>query len=148
MNAPVTTPGATRPAGGCLTRAVASVLAEEPTLEAVTVDRAQQKISVATLGRTDVAQLTERVSAKIQEAASPEAVAACQLLRGAGDCSICDTPLNEQERRNITIRHEQDSTTIARVTCPTAPKFWRWRDLPFPKVRPTRRGVSGARRGT
>ncbi len=29
-----------------------------------------------------------------------------------------------------------DSTTIARVTCPTAPKFWRWRDLPFPKIVP------------
>ena len=27
-------------------------------------------------------------------------------------------------------------TTIARVTCPTAPKFWRWRDLPLPKVVP------------
>ena len=28
------------------------------------------------------------------------------------------------------------STTIARVTCPTAPKFWRWRDLPFPRIEP------------
>jgi Cd2+/Zn2+-exporting ATPase len=24
--------------------------------------------------------------------------------------------------------------TIARVTCPTAPKFWRWRNVPLPKV--------------
>jgi Cd2+/Zn2+-exporting ATPase len=38
------------------------------------------------------------------------------------------------DRRRITIRHEADSTTIARVTCPTAPKFWRWRDIPFPKI--------------
>ena len=28
------------------------------------------------------------------------------------------------------------ATTIARVTCPTAPKFWRWRDIPFPKIAP------------
>ena len=28
------------------------------------------------------------------------------------------------------------ATTIARVTCPTAPKFWRWRDLPFPRIEP------------
>ncbi|HMP82779.1 MAG TPA: cation-translocating P-type ATPase, partial [Verrucomicrobiota bacterium] len=33
----------------------------------------------------------------------------------------------------ITITHEGNRTTIARVTCPTAPKFWRWRDIPFPK---------------
>lgn len=120
--------------GGCLTRAVAGVLAEEPALEAVTLDRAHKKISVATLGRTDVARLTERVSARIEEASSAQAAATCQLLRGEGDCSQCDSPLNELERRNITIRHEDDATTIARVTCPTAPKFWRWRDLPFPKV--------------
>src|ERR1019366_5559334 len=29
-----------------------------------------------------------------------------------------------------------NATTIARVTCPTAPKFWRWRDLPFPHIEP------------
>jgi Cd2+/Zn2+-exporting ATPase len=40
------------------------------------------------------------------------------------------------ERKQVTIQHDGGSTTIARVTCPTAPKFWRWRDLPFPKVAP------------
>ncbi len=35
----------------CLARSVVETLAEEPTLEAVTIDRAQRKISVATLGR-------------------------------------------------------------------------------------------------
>ena len=109
------------------------VLAEEPTLEAVTLDRARNTISVATLGRTDVTKLTERVSAKIQAAEESKA-AACQLLSGSGNCATCESPLNEQERQNITIKHEHGATTIARVTCPTAPKFWRWRDLPFPKV--------------
>ncbi|HEX7469226.1 MAG TPA: hypothetical protein VF437_00600, partial [Verrucomicrobiae bacterium] len=37
--------------GQCLARSVVDTLAEEPTLEAVTIDRARQKISVATLGR-------------------------------------------------------------------------------------------------
>ena len=36
--------------------------------------------------------------------------------------------------RRITIQNDGPTTTIARVTCPTAPKFWRWRDMPFPKV--------------
>ncbi len=61
MNDAITKTG---PANGenraCFTRAVAEVLAEEPALEAVTIDRAHQKISVATLGRTDVEKLSAR----------------------------------------------------------------------------------------
>jgi Cd2+/Zn2+-exporting ATPase len=34
----------------------------------------------------------------------------------------------------VTIKHDGGTTTIARVTCPTAPTFWRWRNMPFPKV--------------
>jgi hypothetical protein len=37
--------------GQCLARSVVDTLAKEPALEAVTIDRAHQKISVATLGR-------------------------------------------------------------------------------------------------
>ena len=119
---------------GCLTRAVASVLVEEPTLEAVTIDPEQKKISVATLGRTDEVRLRERINAKLQEAERAESPHACQLLVTGGTCANCATPLSEPERNQFTVRHDHGATTIARVTCPTAPKFWRWRDLPFPKV--------------
>ena len=54
--------------GKCLARSVAQALAEDPTLEAVTVDQARHTISVATLGKTDVPRLTERISATIQQA--------------------------------------------------------------------------------
>jgi len=121
-------------ASRCLARSVVDTLAEEPALEAVTIDRAQQKISVATLGRTDVTQLTGRLTEKFHHAQEAVGDRACGLLTGQGDCSRCDTPLSEQERQKITIKHESGTTTIARVTCPTAPKFWRWRDMPFPKV--------------
>jgi Cd2+/Zn2+-exporting ATPase len=118
----------------CLARSVVEALAEEPTLEAVTIDRAHQKISVATLGRTDVVKLTERITTQFQAAQSADAGQACSLLSGAGDCRSCDTPLSEAERKRITIQNDGPTTTIARITCPTAPKFWRWRDMPFPKV--------------
>ncbi len=120
----------------CLARSVVDTLAEEPTLEAVTIDRAQQKISVATLGRADVAKLTERITTRFQAAQAADADRACSLLSGAGDCFSCDTPLSEAERKRITIQNDGPTTTIARITCPTAPKFWRWRDMPFPKVVP------------
>ena len=120
----------------CLARSVADTLAEEPSLEAVTFDIAQNKISVATLGRTDVEKLTRRLTEKISSAQNSAARPACSLLSGNGDCAGCDTPLSAAERKLVTIQQRGEVTTIARVTCPTAPKFWRWRDIPFPKIAP------------
>ncbi len=117
----------------CLTRSVTEALAQEPALEAVTVNRAQKTISVATLGQVDVPRITERITATIQNAGGDPS-SPCALLSGQGDCNTCATPLTANERERITIRSEGETTTIARVTCPTAPRFWRWRDIPWPKV--------------
>ncbi len=123
-------PDATR----CLARSVADALAEDPTLEAVTVDRARRTISVATLGQTDVPKLTERISATVKRAQEDDAVQSCTLLAGLTNCQTCGQPLADFERQKITISQDADRMTIARVTCPTAPRFWRWRDIPWPKV--------------
>jgi len=121
---------------GCFARSVVDSLAEEPGLEAVTIDPARQKISVATLGRADVDQLTRRLSDKLQAASQAENAHVCSLLQGGGDCLGCEHPLGVVSPEKISIQRQGDSTTIARVTCPTAPKFWRWRDIPFPKIVP------------
>jgi Cd2+/Zn2+-exporting ATPase len=120
-------------AAKCLARSVADALAENPSLEAVTINRARHTISLATLGKADLPQLTERISATVQRA-EETADTSCSLLAGEGDCQTCVRPLSETERQKITIKHDAETTTIARVTCPTAPKFWRWRDIPWPKV--------------
>lgn len=118
----------------CLARSVAEVLAQEPTLEAVTVNHRRKTISVATLGRADVGRLTERVTHTIQEAEQASSRHPCALLSGEADCETCEPPLTPKERQAVTIRHDGEATTIARVTCPTAPRFWRWRDIPWPRV--------------
>jgi Zn2+/Cd2+-exporting ATPase len=123
-------------AAKCFARSVVDTLGEEPSLEAVTIDPAQQKISVATLGRADVDKLSQRLTNKFQSAQNADPQHACSLLSGKSDCVVCGVPLSANERQKITIQHDGESTTIARVTCPTAPKFWRWRDLPFPKIVP------------
>ena len=123
-----------QPSEHCLARSMLNTLAEEPTLEAVTIDRAHQKVSVATLGRTDVEKLTARITRELESAQADAGKGHCCLLGGKTNCDACEIPLSETERKKITIRTEGDATTIARVTCPTAPKFWRWRDLPFPKI--------------
>ncbi len=127
-----------KPAAGdntkCLARSVVNALASEPTVEAVTINRSRQTISVATLGRTDEPRLAEKVTGSIQQTYDAARETQCLLLQGEGDCQTCAAPLSSQERERITIQHDGDKTTIARVTCPTAPTFWRWRDIPWPKV--------------
>src|SRR6185295_16320129 len=117
----------------CLARSMTRVFVEEPTVEAITLNRPLKTISVATLGQVDAGRIQERVSATVQ-AAQGDGNVSCGLLTGHGDCHTCDTPLTDKERRAITIKNEGESTTIARVTCPTAPSFWRWRDFPWPRV--------------
>jgi Cd2+/Zn2+-exporting ATPase len=118
----------------CLTRSVVEALDENPALEAVTLNRARHTISLATLGRTDVPKLAERISATVQRAQAAPGEQPCHLLAGDGDCQTCARPLTDSERQKITVSQDSETVTIARVTCPTAPKFWRWRDIPWPKV--------------
>lgn len=129
-----TTPETKETDSNCIVRSVASALTSDPTLEAVTIDREQKKIAVATLGKVDDAVVAERITEKIQQAEAAAAETQCTLLSGNPDCNACRVPLSAAERRSITITHQGATTTIARVTCPTAPKFWRWRNLPWPRI--------------
>ena len=122
-------------AGQCLARSVVDTLAEEPALEAVTIDRAQQKISVATLGRTDVGPADRTHHGQISGGPGRRPRPCVLVAERPGRLPFlrprrCPKPSN----RRITIQNNGPTTTIARMTCPTAPKFWRWRDIPFPKV--------------
>lgn len=121
---------------GCLARSVVDVLAQNPGLEAVTIDRARQKISLATIGRTDVPRLTQRITATFEQAQAAQEAHACKLLEGQGDCTQCARAIPDVLEHKVIVRHENESTTIARVTCPTAPSLWRWRDIPLPRVVP------------
>ena len=121
-------------AAKCVARSVAKAFSQDPSLEAVTIDRNRQTISVATLGQSNIPEITERVRNTIRTAQEADEKHPCLLLEGEGDCQVCTIPLTESERQKITIRHDAGATTIARVTCPTAPSFWRWREIPWPKV--------------
>src|SRR2546422_10258436 len=118
----------------CLVQSVADAIVTDPTLEAVTIDRKRRSISVATLGQADIPKLTERIQETVQVAQAANANRQCQLLEGAVDCRSCDVPNPPCERKDVTIKQGTDAITIARVTCPTAPTFWRWREVPWPKV--------------
>jgi Cd2+/Zn2+-exporting ATPase len=120
----------------CLARSVAKALQDDPSLEAVTIDRARKTISVATIGRTDQPKIAERIASTLLSAQETQTERGCTLLAGSGQCRSCVQPLPEIERGRINIEHQGEITTIARVTCPTAPSFWRWSNIPWPKVVP------------
>jgi Cd2+/Zn2+-exporting ATPase len=122
-----------REEGRCLARSVAATFDAEPALEAVTIDRETQTLSVATMGQTDVPRITGRLTESYEHACIAEGEHECSLLAGTGDCSTCETPLPPALRGRMSIKHSGSQTTIARVTCPTAPSFWRWRSIPLPR---------------
>jgi Cd2+/Zn2+-exporting ATPase len=117
----------------CLARSVMDEFSHDPALEAVTINPAEETISVATIGKADVPQLTERIRSTIEKV-QVNSKNQCKLLAGQDDCATCVQPLSTEERGRITIQRDAGKMTIARVTCPTAPKFWRWRDIPWPRV--------------
>jgi len=118
----------------CIVRSVAAALKSDHSLEAVTLDRSQKTIAVATLGKADEAQIERRIDESIHLAEAGASEIGCNLLTANPDCSQCGLPLTAAERQAITVTHQGAMTTIARVTCPTAPKFWRWRNLPWPRI--------------
>ena len=118
----------------CLARSVAGAFAADPLLEAVTIDPAAQTISVATLGKARLSETADRVRETIEKTQELNANGPCTLLTSSGSCRSCVNSLSEEEHQKITIRHDGTATTIARVTCPTAPSFWRWCQIPLPRV--------------
>src|SRR5262245_20794954 len=114
----------------CLVKTVAEAMENEPTLEAVRIDRARHSVSVATLGKPRNADAERALMAQIQQMEQGAENGRCALLTGATDCAGCPVPQPAGPRQRITIEADAESTTIARVTCPTAPTFWRWHEFP------------------
>src|SRR4029077_19399660 len=100
----------------CLARSVLDEVSHDPTLEAVTINPEEETISVATIGKADVPQITERIRSTI-ERVQAHSKNQCKLLVGKDDCHSCVQPLTEKERQRITIHQDAGKTTIARVTC-------------------------------
>ncbi len=117
----------------CLVRTVADVMRREPTLEAVKFDRTHRSISLATLGQTNP-NLERVVTDQIRALQTDEP--RCRLLAGDPNCDDCSLADAASKEGGLTVRHDDAGTTIARVSCPTAPRFWRWRSIPWPKFVP------------
>jgi Cd2+/Zn2+-exporting ATPase len=119
----------------CLVKAAVLELAKHQSVEAISIKAGEGKLSIATLGTPD-----PEAGAGIKEALSQiQAVTEsgrCGLLESAGGCERCEQVLEPIRQRGFTVKQGDGSVTVARVRCPTAPTFWRWRDFPLPKIVP------------
>ncbi|HEY6229089.1 MAG TPA: heavy metal translocating P-type ATPase [Verrucomicrobiae bacterium] len=115
----------------CLLKVVGEAMKVEPSLEAVKVDHDRQAISIATLGRPRVHEIEETLSEKIA-ALQEEKNGNCGLLRGEGSCGTCHPPDGLDTVKFLNVRKEGNTTTIARVSCPTSPTFWQWHKIAWP----------------
>ncbi|MEI6860819.1 MAG: cation-translocating P-type ATPase [Verrucomicrobiota bacterium] len=100
------------------TETLAEFLRAAPGVEAVRLDPAARKVSVATLGPVDEAALRERLA---------EVLAAVES-RLDGEAAA---------PAGFTLRRDGAVTELAEVSCATAPKFWKWREFAWPENEPT-----------
>ena len=120
----------------CLLQAAAVELAKHHSVEAIAIKAVEGKISIATIGRvsdTGVAERIQEALAKVQVDSTAET---CRLLQADPSCTRCEHPMEPIRQQGFTVTESDGAVTLARVRCPTAPKFWRWRDFPLPKIEP------------
>ena len=99
------------------TETLADFLKQEPGVEAVRLDPALRKVSVATLGTVDLKQLEKRLAETLAAIES-------QLAKSA------KAPVG------FTLKREGEVSELAEVSCETAPKFWKWREIAWPELEP------------
>ena len=130
-----TQPGAVKEES-CLVNAAATELARHHSVEAISIKAGEGKISVATIGRVSDPGVAVRIQESLAKVQADPAAERCRLLQSDSGCTRCEHPLEPIRQQGFTLTESGGAVTVARVRCPTAPKFWRWRDLPLPKIVP------------
>lgn len=99
------------------TDTLAEFLKQEPGVEAVRLDPSSRKVSIATLGTVDLRQLEKRLAETLTAIES-------QLVKTA------------KAPAGFTLKREGEVSELAEVSCETAPKFWKWREVHWPELEP------------
>ncbi len=96
---------------------LARFLREQPTVSAVRIDPAAQKISVATIGQVDVAVFEAKLAETIAAIEAKLAMAGAHAPAG------------------FSVRREGEATVVGRNTCVTAESLWLWREMEWPEIK-------------
>lgn len=94
---------------------LAHFLNEEAQVEALLVDIANKKISMATLGKVNISSLEKRLQASLEN------------IENAIQNGLLAGSTNDLKR--VSIRSMPKNTLIEKATCLTASKLWTWRNV-------------------
>mgnify|MGYP002789482731 CR=1 FL=1 len=97
------------------TETLADFLRREPGVEAVRIDPAARRVSVATLGDYDESTLQRRLA---------ETLAAIESQLGA----------DARAPAGYVVNRTGGVTEFSEQSCATAPKFWKWREFSWPEL--------------
>jgi Zn2+/Cd2+-exporting ATPase len=131
-------PGTCGDAAGipCVVYIVSDAMKKDPSLKAVKFNRALGSIEFARFDRSRNYQLEQQLAEEIRRAHMDAQGHGCPFLQGTSEASACIEALGPMERQGIRIEHTASATLISRATCPTAPRFWQWQAMPWPKIVP------------
>lgn len=90
---------------------------DDPQIEALEISHEDHRVKVATIGPIDEEDLKERIVAVLQS-----------VEREFGKL----TELSLGSDRLIQTKELKEATRFEKNTCTTAPKFWSWREVPWP----------------
>lgn len=90
-------------------------LSREQNVEAILLDQATHRVSLATLGEVDLERLHQKLNA---------------VLRTLDESHLNEPP---SKAAGYTIRRLPNETLIEKPSCPTAPLFWKWREFAWPE---------------
>lgn len=103
--------------------ALADFLMEQG-VEAIRLNPAEKRVTVATLGEVDSVVLQQRLSEVLRS------LDESWLTEGqAGALPQADNP----HPAMMQLRQSAGEVVLQRPTCPTAPRFWKWRDFEWPE---------------
>ena len=120
----------------CLVQAAAGELAHHESVEAIAIKAGERRFSVATIGRDSDPAIAGQIQAALGRVHADATAQGCRLLQSDPSCAECEHPLQAIHQQGFTITETAEGVTVARIRCPSAPKFWRWRDFPLPKIEP------------
>ncbi len=97
--------------------ALSDFLASQSGVEAIRLNAEERSVQVATLGQVDVGALQSQIN---------------ELLRTLDD-KLLALPI-DAHAEGLQLTRKEGELLLQKPTCPTAPRFWKWRDFEWPEA--------------
>ncbi len=102
---------------------LADFLLNQSGVEAIRIDPEERKVSLATLGQVDAAAVQARLTEALKALDAVWAATGKALPDGAGVA----------QAGPVHFARSTSGMLLEKPTCPTAPKFWKWREFQWPE---------------